>query len=120
MYSGDGLRALPAGFFWTTMDLSGGSYWGGEGVGFAEGTRPRVSSSDARGRAPVIVTGAFFSRTSNRAGGKCSDAKPCVDTNHFSARLHILDDLIYIITLVNNDLGYSKTGQISRNTQFGV
>ena len=39
---------------------------------------------------------------------------------NFSARLHFLDDLIYVITLMNSDLGYSKTGQISWDTQFGV
>src|SRR5262249_5507949 len=37
---------------------------------------------------------------------------------NFSARLHILDDLIYVISFVNNDLGYSKTGQVSRDAQF--
>ena len=39
---------------------------------------------------------------------------------NFSACLHVLDDLIYVITFVNNDLGYSKTGQISREAQFGI
>ena len=39
---------------------------------------------------------------------------------NFSARLHILDDLIYVIALSNNDLGYSKTSQISRHAQFSA
>jgi hypothetical protein len=40
---------------------------------------------------------------------------------NFPARLLlILDDLIYVITFVNNDLGYSKTGQISRYAQLST
>jgi hypothetical protein len=38
----------------------------------------------------------------------------------FSARLHILDDLIHVLAFMNNDLRYAKTGQISRvpNLEF--
>ena len=39
---------------------------------------------------------------------------------NFCARLHILDDLILVLALMNGDLGYSKTGQISRDVQFRI
>jgi hypothetical protein len=65
-----------------------------------------------------VSLGPINNRMHNRAD--VASREVCRGRRNFSARLHILDDLIYIITFMNNDLGYSKAGQISRDAQFGV
>jgi len=39
---------------------------------------------------------------------------------NFSARLHFLDDFIFVLALMNRDRRGSKTSQTSWDAQFGV
>src|SRR5262249_15620963 len=88
------------------------------GAGMAEPRQPpRLIFAERLGRL-FIALGPINNRMHNRAdvaSGEVGGNGP-----NFSARFHIPYELIYLITFLNSDLAYSKTGQISRDARFGV